>query len=196
MRLALLSALLVFPMGLIFAQEGVSTTVSNPQPAEAYLLGALTTLRATVEKVDPETRLVTLKTDKGRTQDLVAGPEVVNFAQIKTGDQVTMKFQDSLSFMIVKKGTPSDAVTEKTTTETHAAEGSKPAGEISETGRIVTTVAARDLKAGSVTLKLPDGTFRVFTVKDPARLDGVGVGDQVVINASRKIAVAVTPPAS
>lgn len=194
MRLVLLPALLVLPLGLVFAQEGVSPPVSLPQPAEAYLLGSLSTIRATVEKVDAEMRLVTLKTDQGKVQEVVADPEVANLAQIKAGDQVTMKFQDALSFIIVKKGTPSGAVTEKATTTTHAPEGSRPAGEISGTGRMVAAVAARDLKAGSVTLKLPDGTFRVFTVKDPARLEGVGVGDQVVINAGRKVAVAVTPP--
>ena len=46
---------------------------------------ALEETSATVVSVDPATRIISLKGEDGRTGAFTAGPEVKNFAQIRTG---------------------------------------------------------------------------------------------------------------
>ena len=58
---------------------------------------------ATVQAIDKDKRLVTLKRRDGSTFVVTAGPEVKNFDQIKTGDEVVLRYVEALSLEL-KKG--------------------------------------------------------------------------------------------
>ena len=47
---------------------------------------------ARVEKIDYETRMITLSGTKGRRVTIEAGPEIKHFNEIKLGDMITMQF--------------------------------------------------------------------------------------------------------
>src|SRR5262249_40144101 len=53
-------------------------------------------VKATVEKVDKDTREVTLKKDDGTSVTIKAPDTVRNFDQIKVGDMVTAKYSQSV----------------------------------------------------------------------------------------------------
>jgi Cu/Ag efflux protein CusF len=168
----------------------------SAQPSEVGLLDETIEVKATVKKVDLQNRVVTLKLEKGGTQEFHAGPEVINLPRIKVGDRVTMKYRESLSYVVLKPGQSSGQVLGKETKIARAAPGERLAGEITHSETIVTTVVSLDFITGLLTLKMPDNSVRVFTVRDVSRLQGVAPGDQIEIKASRILAAAVTKPAS
>ena len=68
-------------------------TLAMPLAASARVVGAaLTTASGKVTAVDPATRTITLQGANGNTVDVLAGPEVRNFQQIKPGDTLTLDY--------------------------------------------------------------------------------------------------------
>jgi len=57
---------------------------------------------ATVDAIDKEKRMVTLKFADGRTRSLKLGPEARNFDQIAVGDQVKATYAESVAIGVRK----------------------------------------------------------------------------------------------
>lgn len=154
-----------------------------------------TTLRATVEAVDPATREVTLKGQTtGKIVTIKAGPEVKNFDQIHVGDVLTAKYLESVA-LVVRKAGDAPSASESRTVEV-APKGQKPAARIVETKEVTATVESIDYATRHVTLRGPDGNARTIKV-DPSvkRLNEVKKGDQVVARYTEGLAISVkTPP--
>jgi acyl transferase domain-containing protein len=145
---------------------------------------------ATVQAVDQATRVVTLKGSKGEVFDLKAGEEVRNLAQLKAGDQVTVKYYQSLAVEVMAPGkgpggTQAAAVVER------AKPGEKPGGMIGEQVTVTAKVEAINKKKQTVTLKGPEGKVRIVKVANPNNLKGVKVGDDVVITLTEAVAISV-----
>ena len=84
--------------------------VAAAQPS--VVLGA-EEARATVETVDQQTRTVLLRGPTGALLTVHAGPEVRNLPQVKPGDQVVVRYAESVAARIVRPGDPAP---ESTTT--------------------------------------------------------------------------------
>ena len=65
------------------------------------------TLKATVVKVDHDTRMITLRGADGDEATIEAGPEVKNLDQLKAGDLVTAHFQRALALELLPAGSAS-----------------------------------------------------------------------------------------
>jgi len=148
------------------------------------------TATATVQAIDLEKRIVTLKGPKGNVFDLKVGPEARNLPQVKVGDEVTVKYYESLAFKVMKAGTaPSGAAV--TEVAERAKEGEKPGGAVGQQVTITATVEAIDQKVPTVTLKGPEGKSTTIKVKDRKNLVNVKVGDEVVISYTEAMAISV-----
>lgn len=147
------------------------------------------TATATVVKVDQKTREVTLKDPQGRVFSLVAGDEVKNLPQVKPGDQVTATYREGLVYEVMKSGTAGAKGT--TTTMAGARPGAMPAGVIAKRTTVTVTITAIDPNVPTVTFKGPEGNVMTFKVKDPAKLQGVSVGDKVDITYVEAYAIKV-----
>ena len=145
---------------------------------------------ATVEAVDQATRIVTLKGSKGNVFDIKAGDEVRNLAQVKAGDQVKVKYYQSLAIEVMAPGKGPGGVQEAVVMD-RAKLGEKPGGMIGGQITVTAKVDAIDKKKQTVTLKGPEGKTRVVKVKDPKNLVNVKVGDDVVITLTEAVAIAV-----
>jgi hypothetical protein len=197
--------------GLLVAIHGPATAQTTPAsppagtpPAAAspaakaetkpgVVVAETTTLRATVEAVDPATREVTLKGPKGKIVTIKAGPEVKNFDQIHVGDVLTARYLESVA-LVVRKTDAAPSANESRTVEV-APKGHKPAAKIVETKEVTATVEAIDYAARTVTLRGPGGNARTIKV-DPSvkRLNEVKKGDQVVARYTEGLAISVTTP--
>jgi hypothetical protein len=149
----------------------------------------VTTLMGTVEAIDLANRVVTIKGSKGRTIELIVGKEAKNLDQVKVGDKVVAKYYESIAFRMKK---PEEA--EGTTSE-QAVEKAKP-GEVPAAvwaNQITVTATIEDIspKKTYVTLKGPKGNTVDVKVMDPKNLEGLKVGDQVVITYTQALAVAL-----
>jgi hypothetical protein len=148
------------------------------------------TVMATVEAIDLDTRVVTLKGPKGKVFDITAGDEVRNLAQVKVGDNVKVKYYESVAIEVRKPGKMS-AGTKIAVSEERAKLGEKPAGMVSGQATVTATVEEIDAKNNRVTLKGSDGKSIFVAVKDPHGLDNVNIGDEVVITLTKSLAISV-----
>ena len=83
-------------------------------------------ISARVVGIDKATRTVTLKGPQGNVVDVVAGDEVRNFAQIKLGDFVVVRYAEAITLELKKSGGKAGDVT-VSTDAARAAPGQRPA---------------------------------------------------------------------
>jgi hypothetical protein len=146
--------------------------------------------QAVISTVNTANRAITLKTAGGTYYDMIAGPEVKNFDQLKVGDKVNVQYVLALSLELKK----ADAATATSTIATGSATaplGSKPAGAEEAQVTVVTDVIAVNQKAQLVTLRGPKGNTVDLKVRDPKQLKLVKVGDKVEAVYTEALAVSV-----
>lgn len=149
-----------------------------------------TTVTATVQALDLEKRIVTLKGPKGNIFDLKVGPRAKNLKQVKVGDEVVITYYESVAYRLLKPGEAPVPTTQTDVVET-AKQGAKPAGVAGSQTTLTATIEALDLKAQTATLKGPDGKTVTIKAKDPKNLEAVKVGDEVVITYTEALAISV-----
>jgi Cu/Ag efflux protein CusF len=151
---------------------------------------SIVTVTAVIAAIDSTNRLVTLKRDDGISEIVFAGPEVQRFSELKVGDKVTFKFQESIVYDIQQPGAKPPSP-EKIAMERA---GAKPGGKITQTVTAVVTLTAIDMAIPSVTIKTEKGEVMSFKVEDKTNLNGVKVGDKVQITYTRALAISVESP--
>jgi Cu/Ag efflux protein CusF len=147
---------------------------------------------ATVTAIDAANRKVTLVTRDGRMDTFKAGPEVVNFDQIRIGDQVKATVTERLVVYMAKDNPP--ASEGEAALVALAPQGAKPGGLVANTVQVVAKITAIDHKRHKATLKFPDGTTKTFAVRQDVDLTQRKVGDEVVIRATEAVAISVEKP--
>lgn len=147
------------------------------------------TVVATVTKIDYKTRAVTIKTADGQEASFVAGAAVKNFDQVKAGDVVNATYTEAVAYEVRKSGKSAGA--EMTVAAATAKPGAKPAGVAGQQTTLTVAIAAIDIKVPSITFKGPGGQTRMVKVRDPAKLQGVSVGDVVDLTYAEAIAIKV-----
>lgn len=150
----------------------------------------LVSVTAKVNSVDYENRLLTITGPDGYTDVLEVDEAVKNFKQIKAGDQIVAKYYESLAYEVFKAGEAPGGI-QVTQGADAAKPGKKPAAVGARTVTVTTTITAIDPSKPSVTLKGPAGNSQTVKVKDPKKLEGVKVGDQVQITYTEALAVSV-----
>jgi Cu/Ag efflux protein CusF len=164
---------------------------ANAQVPTSVGKTAIVTVTAVITAIDSTSRLITLKRDDGVSEIVYAGPEVQRFSELKVGDKVTFKFEESVVYAIQQPGAkPPDA--EKAGIVRSA--GPKPGGKAMRELTVVVTVQAIDMKAPSITVKTEKGETMSFKVEDKSNLTGVKAGDKVQITYSIAVAINVETP--
>ena len=92
-----------------------------PAPQSAQRESAIVTT-ATVEKVDQQTREVTLRGADGEVVTVVAGPEVRNLPQLRVGDRLTATFSRRIAILVRDPGAAQPAAYTATAAQTGPAE--------------------------------------------------------------------------
>ena len=134
---------------------------------------------------------MTLVSPKGTKSTYVAGPEVVNFAQIRVGDQVRATVTEEVAIFIGSGAPPSAMVGAGVAL---APVGAKPGGVVVETTQVTVKVTTVDAKSRKVTFELPDGTTKTVKVGKKADLSAVRPGDNVTVQVSEGLAITVERP--
>ena len=134
-------------------------------------------MTATVVALDLQKRIVTLKGEDGELRD------------IKVGDLVTVKFFESIAVEVMKPGTVAGAG--ERSAIVRAKPGEMPGGMAAREVSVTATVTAIDKQKGTITLKGPEGKLNTVKVQDPANLDKVKVGDDLMITYTEALAISV-----
>lgn len=159
--------------------------------APAHHNTATGSVTATVVSVNQETREVTLKGEDGAEYTFTADPSIKNLAQVKAGDIVTATYSESIGYVVKKGGEPGMQSSQGMNT---APAGEKPAATATSKTTVTVQVTAIDAAAQTVTFKGPQGNTHTLKVKDPAKLEGVKVGDTVDITYNEAVALKVHTP--
>jgi hypothetical protein len=147
---------------------------------------------ATVTGIDAANRKVTLVSPDGKRTTVKCGPEVVNFDQIRIGDQLKVTVAEQLVVYMAKDNPP--------TSEGAAAlvalapKGAKPGGLMANTVQVIAKVKSIDLKHHKATLQFPDGTTKTVEVRKDVDLTQRQVGEEVVIRCTEALAISVAKP--
>ena len=175
------------------AQPQVKGAVATA-PGQAAAV-AVVTASATIEAIDAATRTVKLKMANGETRSIVAGEEVRNFAQLKVGDKVNMKYMESVTLDLKKDGKAVVGRTE-TSSMTRAKPGEKPGGVAQREVTAVVSVVNVDAQKKVVSVKKDTGEVIDLPVQDPEQLKLIKKGDHVQATYTQALAVSVEPAAA
>ncbi len=185
---ALVATTCLAPAAARAADEKPATQPALSTPT-GVMYSNLTTVTAKVEAVDLEKRLVTVRGPKGNAVEIEAGPEVRNLAQVKVGDMVVVKYQESIAFDLKKEaGAPEAAAAGLVA---RAEPGEKPAAGGARVIVADVVIQAIDPKTMMVTVKGPKGNVYDVKARDPKRLESIKVGDQVRVTYTEALAVSV-----
>ena len=154
---------------------------------KAMTMGETVSEAFTITAIDHNARMVTLKDKDGLTTDVVCGPEVQRFDQLKVGDKVTFRYHESLVSAISRPGSAKPADNAAVT----RTPGNRPGGTISQQVTARVTIEAIDAKVPSVTVKTANGNRMSFKVEDRKNIEGYKPGDQVDITYTQALAVSV-----
>ena len=149
------------------------------------------TVSATIEAIDPATRVVTLKGPEGNSVDVTAPEQMEGFKKLKVGDQVTATYFGALAVRVRKPGDPAPSTEPSTTT---SRKERTPGSETRRQQTFTVTVEAVDPAAPSVTVKGPKGRVVTLAVSDPKNLENVKAGDTVDVTYVRIAADQGCPP--
>jgi hypothetical protein len=145
-----------------------------------------------VEAVDAEKRLITLKGPRGNVAEYEVGDQVQRLAEIKAGDKINAEYTVAAVAELreptaEEKSAP---LVEMTSGERGAAEA-PPAGAIARAVRVVTTIDALDSANKTLTVKGPEGNTVTVNVEDPTVFEHLTVGQTIVVTFAEKLVLSV-----
>jgi hypothetical protein len=151
---------------------------------------------ATITAVEPETRLLTLRSEDGRELVVEAGEQVRNFDQIEAGDRVDVTFFEAL-VAEVTDAPATEEMDEPVLIESRRAPlGEKPEGVVGMVYTAVVTIDEVDPEKNTVTFTGPGGQPRELLVQRPEMqefIKGLTPGDRVQVSYGEALAVSVRP---
>ena len=146
---------------------------------------------ATITAINHTKRVVTLKDAQGHVEDILCGPEIARFNELKVGDVVTFSYHAAVMYQIVKPG-------EKTAAAAGAdivrGQGVKPSGAVTQQRKMRVTIESVDAAGSSVTVRTANGHRMTAQVEDKKNLEGLKTGDKVEITFTEALMVTVDAP--
>ncbi|WP_216862656.1 hypothetical protein [Polynucleobacter sp. AP-Latsch-80-C2] len=189
----ILAATLASP-SLMAQTKPTDTTTAKPVVIDAAVTDNRYQLyEGEVLKVDAKTRTITFKNKEGESK-FVAGPEITYFAQIKKGDRVNVSYETAVAIELIK--TKSTGIRSKVETNavTNSKANEKPSEVIANTTTIIADIVGVDRDKKLVSVKGPSGNITTVTVKNPALLADVNIGEQVKVVYFDAMAASITTP--
>jgi hypothetical protein len=176
---------------------------SRANPVEVEADAGVITMVATVEAIDVTNRVVTVVGPNNNWVEVIVGPDKIKL--IKVREKITISYQDEVAVALrpVNKGQQGDSFAAEATegmgldAPTVAEQDwvtVTPHGATELTTVEVTdTIAAINRNQGTVTFAGTGGKTRTFLVGPNVNLTGVEVGDEVVLEVTRAVAVDIKP---
>lgn len=161
-------------------------------PKLSFTATDTSTITATVEELDYETREATLRGPEGNAVSFVVADSVQRLDDVAVGDSVTVDYDQVFTLDVFDNdGAEPDAA--ELTALGRRAEDEAPGGAVADTLVITAVVTDIDVEDQTATLRLVDGSLRTIHAENPDNLAKASVGDLVVMTSTQVVAVSVTP---
>lgn len=156
------------------------------QPAPETASVQVITATGTIQKVDKDNRVVTIKGDLGNTVDVKVGPNVA-IDKVKIGQRVNAAYYEEVALALHKPGEQAPKMTQTTT---------ERGGITAQQTTVTAKVVAVDTAANKLVLMGPQGNKHVVAVNDPdlqAQLGKIKAGDNMEVTYTQAVAVSLEP---
>ena len=149
-----------------------------------------------VEAVDAQKRLITLKDPHGNVGEYEVGDEVKRLAEIKPGDKIHAEYKvAAVAELREPTAEEKSAPSVEVTSTARGTADAPPAAGIGRAVRVVTTIDALDRANQSLTVKGPEGNTVTAHVEDPTLFDHLTVGQTIVVTFAETLVLSVQPGA-
>jgi hypothetical protein len=151
-------------------------------------------IQASVEKINKDTREITLKGPQGNLVTMTASDEVKRFDEIKVGDTIQAEY---LTFLLAEFREPT--AEEKATPLVVLEEAGRapkeldPAGAVGAVVKAVVTVVAINTEERKVAIQGPRGNYMILPAEDEAVLKNLKVGEIVIMTYAEAVALSLSP---
>ena len=172
----------------ILSASGLVLALSLPSWAQTALPTHTVTLAGTVETIDHDKRVVTLKTADGKFETIDVPPSAKRFDELKVGDKVSVTYNNNVSVRLKPPGEPAVDTGSKTST---MGEEVRPGGTTAVQRTMTAHVDSIDKSTSSMTFVGPNGWKYSRHVVDPAVLEKAKVGDAVDVTWNTDLKVTV-----
>ena len=192
-HIALACALtLALPLAATAQVAAVAVSASAPG---ARLKAAEFEVRATVVEIDQATRSATLRGPKGEVQTVKVPAEMKNFAQVRVGDELVVRYVAAVAARLEKVESTGIRERIESGSSAVAASGAMPGVAVGHTVEVLATLKRIDVKTRTATLR---GATRTLQVEVPESIDisKLKAGDQVRAVFTEAIAINVERPAA
>jgi len=151
---------------------------------------------AKVVAIDKSDRSVTLRGEDGRMVDVMVGEAARNFDQIKVGDDLKVRYKQTLSATRLPRGEDydDDDDAQAGMLAARAAKGQKPAGVVGAMASVNVRIVSIDTAREIVVFSLPSGELiarQVETAEGRRFVKGLRVGDRVRLDFAVALALSV-----
>ncbi len=173
---------------ILIAATAQAQTSLTTQPVKAIAVQSQVSGEVTV--VNPETRMLTIRTADGTFEVLNAPPEVRRLDRIRIGNRVTLT-KTTTALIELQTGRDAGSMGTISRTDIERSPGTRPAGSITDTITLLGQIVGVDASAGTVTVRGANDT-RTFELENKQLLSNIKVGDGVVVTIRNIIAGEVT----
>ena len=154
------------------------------------LVGESVSMTVTIEAIEPSTRTLTVKDDKGIYETIQAPPEVKRFSELKVGDRITARYYTNV---VIRMKSPGEAPVDVDSAALTRSEGT-PGVTAAAQRTITVAVTAMDPTTSSVTVKGPNGYVYNRKVADKKAYAQLKVGDQLDMTWTEAVLLSVDAP--
>jgi hypothetical protein len=180
------------------AAFGLLLGACKSTPPDPVNLESTQEVSATVQSIDVERRLLSLRDDTGEQVTVEVSPAVRNLDQVKPGDKVVARYYESLAAELVARGDGSGSTQApvKDAVIGRAAPGAKPGVVMGTENRQTVRITKVDKKNNVVSFFGSDGLARSLPIKTPEGREFIGKlkeGDEVEVRYTEAVAVTVEP---
>ncbi len=149
---------------------------------------------ATIQKLDKDDRVATLLLPNEKEITLKVSPMVKRLDEINEGDQVQVKYLESLAFEVreptaTEKENPSKMVVEAAKKSAELPPGAAAA----VVAHSIVEITGIDMEKEMVEFKFPKGDVYTMKAKVPENLKRIKVGDTVAVTYAEAMAVEIEP---
>ena len=150
--------------------------------------------RATVTEIDLASRVMTLRGPAGNEFTFEVDPAVRNLPQVKVGDDVVVRYYETIGAAMRKPGDSTEASI--ALADGVADPGDRPAAGIGASTTLPVTIVGVDAKTNEVRFYGPDKRVRTVELETPeaqAFAKKLKAGDEVIVTFTEALAVSIEP---
>ena len=172
---SMLSALVLILMSQAVLAQAPAPKVSTTE----------STITATVDRIERSSRAVTLRSAGNVFRTVYVDPSVKAFDDLKTGDVITVRYEES----VVVQVRPGAALSDGRDVTAEAQKAGKK--QVIQQLTAVVMIESIDPQGLSIEYRTKDGRKIMRPVTDKRLLEGLHVGDRIEVTLTRERAVSV-----